>query len=81
MHVCEFKACKFIGSAFSYIASVCSSAGAAFARTVHAMQGKLSVRSLYMCFLCVFIYVCVRLSDRACVAEGLNAPAPARAHP
>lgn len=81
VHVYEFMACKFIGSVFSYMVNVCPSAGAVLARTVHAMLGKLSVCSFYMCFLCVFICVCMCLSDRACVAEGLNAPAPARAHP
>lgn len=46
----------------------------------NAMQRKLFVLFIYMCFLCVFIRVCVCLEDPACVAEGLNAPAPAWAH-
>lgn len=62
MHVCGFVTCKFMGSVFSYKVSACSSAGAALACTATCHAGEtIFVCSLYMCFLCVFICVCVSM--------------------
>lgn len=75
--MCGCVICKFIGSVFSYIVS--APAGAVLAHTTTCHAGETIY--LYMCFLCVSICVYMFLSEQACAAEGLNGPAPARAHP
>lgn len=68
--------CKFRGSVFSYIAS----APLAHTTACHAGETYLCALDVCVSFVSVFVF-CVCLSEQVCVAEGLNAPAPARAHP